>query len=373
MSVNIFFCYAREDEALLNKLKTHLRPSQRQGLIDVWYDRDINAGTEWEQEINQHLNSAQIVLLLVSPDFMDSDYCYSIEMKRAIERHERGEARVIPIILRPIDWQGAPFGKLQVLPQNASPVTIWTDLDLAFRDIAIQLRKVVKELQKLQMNISPHQEELLQSNNPRTPLWSRASELTDGNAQQEHVSSDILQALSEFRRCQKKVSELKSVHNMLHVLEVQLEGLSSAIQLFTRGEREEMKLLHKWFILLKKEINLPLPDFNYIEIAWWQASLRIDDLVDFATDSKVMKTLGDERLSIDIDVVRGGAPWVKELFILQRSFETKIGERDMNGVKSLSSELLTKCRTHLYRIDKRLLDAIKELELSSDLIIRYRT
>src|SRR5713101_4023783 len=104
MSLKIFFCYAREDEALLNKLKTQLRPLQRQGLIEIWHDRDISAGAEWEREIDKHLNTAQIILLLVSPDFMNSDYCYSIEMKRALERHEQGTAKVIPIILSYVHW-----------------------------------------------------------------------------------------------------------------------------------------------------------------------------------------------------------------------------------------------------------------------------
>src|ERR1700737_5079665 len=117
MPIKIFFCYAREDEPLLNKLKTHLRPLQRQGLIDVWYDRDISAGTEWEREISQHLNASQVILLLVSPDFMNSDYCYGIEMKRAMERHEREEVRIIPIVLRPVYWQGV-LGKLHVLPKD---------------------------------------------------------------------------------------------------------------------------------------------------------------------------------------------------------------------------------------------------------------
>src|SRR5690242_18483104 len=98
MAVKLFFCYAHEDEPLLNNLKTHLRPLQREGLINIWYDRDISAGTEWEEEIDRHLNEANIILLLVSPDFMDSDYCYGTEMQRALERHERGEARVIPVI-----------------------------------------------------------------------------------------------------------------------------------------------------------------------------------------------------------------------------------------------------------------------------------
>src|SRR6266700_7401715 len=112
MSVKIFFCYAHEDEPLLKILKSHLSPLQLQGIIDVWHDRDISAGTEWEQEISKHLNEADFILLLVSPDFMNSDYCYSVEMQRALERHKHQEARVIPIILRPVYWQGL-LGKLQ--------------------------------------------------------------------------------------------------------------------------------------------------------------------------------------------------------------------------------------------------------------------
>src|SRR5947209_20056526 len=130
MPVKIFFCYTHEDEALLNKLKTHLRPLQRQGLIDVWHDRDIGAGAKWEQEISKHLNEAEIILLLISPDFMDSDYCYGIEMKKALERHRREEANVIPIILRPVYWQGV-LGKLQALPTDAKPVIdrYWHSID----------------------------------------------------------------------------------------------------------------------------------------------------------------------------------------------------------------------------------------------------
>ncbi len=148
MPVKIFFCYAHEDELLLNKLKAHLRPMQREGLIDLWHDRDISAGTEWEREINEHLNTAQIILLLVSPDFMNSDYCYSIEMKRAMERHEHKEARVIPIILRHIRWQGAPFGKLQPLPTGGIPIVDpdWHNLDRAFFNVAEGISKVVEQL-----------------------------------------------------------------------------------------------------------------------------------------------------------------------------------------------------------------------------------
>ncbi len=146
MGVKIFFCYAHEDEALLNKLKTHLRPLQRRGLIDLWYDRDISAGTEWEREISNHLNTAQIILLLISPDFMNSDYCYGIEMQRAIERHERNDANVIPIILRHALWQEEPLSKLQALPKDAKPVKSWNDLDEALNDAAEGIRKVAMEI-----------------------------------------------------------------------------------------------------------------------------------------------------------------------------------------------------------------------------------
>src|SRR5256885_13228643 len=103
--LSIFFSYAHEDEALRNELEKHLSILRWQGIITEWYDRDIHAGTEWEHEIDTHLDTAQIILLLISPDFLASHYCYSIEMTRALERHIAGGARVIPIILRPVDWE----------------------------------------------------------------------------------------------------------------------------------------------------------------------------------------------------------------------------------------------------------------------------
>jgi TIR domain/CHAT domain len=145
-AVEIFYCYAHNDERLKKKLEIHLSLLKQEGLINGWYDREIRAGTEWSSEIEAHLNSAHIILLLVSPDFMASDYCYSIEMKRALERHDAQDARVIPIILRPTDWERAPFSKLQVLPADRKPVTRWSDRDAALLHVAQDIRKVVDEL-----------------------------------------------------------------------------------------------------------------------------------------------------------------------------------------------------------------------------------
>lgn len=144
--VNIFYSYAHEDEDLRVKLEKHLSVMRRNGEIAGWHDRDITAGAEWKKSIDEHLESAQIVLLLISDDFLASDYCYDIEMKRAMERHELGEARVIPIILRPCDWHGASFGQLQALPKDAKPITTWENVDEGFLSVARGLRTVVAEL-----------------------------------------------------------------------------------------------------------------------------------------------------------------------------------------------------------------------------------
>ena len=145
-SIEVFFAYSREDEELLNELVKHLRPLQRDGVISTWYDRDINAGSEWEGEIDSHLHSAKIILLLISADFMDSDYCYGVEMDKAMKRHEAEEVVVIPVILRPVYWQILQFSKLQALPKNAQAVTSWGNQDEAFLDIAQNIKKIANKL-----------------------------------------------------------------------------------------------------------------------------------------------------------------------------------------------------------------------------------
>src|SRR6185312_3125228 len=146
--LEVFCCYAREDQALLEDLRKHLMPLQRQDQIKSWSDTDLNAGAEWEKELHRHLESADIILLLISADFMSSDYCYSTEMGRAMTRHQQGSARVIPVILRSIHWQSAPFAELQAIPTNAIPVRNWPDPDVAFHDIAEHINTVVAKLQE---------------------------------------------------------------------------------------------------------------------------------------------------------------------------------------------------------------------------------
>lgn len=144
--LNLFISYAHEDEAFRQQLEKHLATLRREGLIAAWHDREITAGQEWAGEIDAALDRAHIVLLLVSADFMASEYCNEIETRRAMQRQQMGTSRVIPVLLRPADWRAAPFAKLQAIPTGARPLTDWPDPDAAFLDVVQHLRRVCREL-----------------------------------------------------------------------------------------------------------------------------------------------------------------------------------------------------------------------------------
>ena len=143
---NLFFSYSHKDEPLKNELETHLKLLERQALISGWHDRKILPGSKWDQEIDHNLETAQIVLLLISADFIASEYCWGREVRMALERHESGEAIVVPIILRPCDWQSAPFAMLQGLPREMKPITSWTDRDAAWTDVSLGIRAIAEKI-----------------------------------------------------------------------------------------------------------------------------------------------------------------------------------------------------------------------------------
>jgi internalin A len=136
----VFFSYSHKDESLRDELETHLKLLQRQRIISTWHDRKIMPGTEWDGEIDRYLESASIILLLVSADFLASDYCWDKEVTRAVQRDAAGEATVIPVVLRECDWKGAPFERLQGLPTDLKPVTAWDDRDAAWTNVARGIR-----------------------------------------------------------------------------------------------------------------------------------------------------------------------------------------------------------------------------------------
>jgi hypothetical protein len=144
--LRLFISYSHKDESLRVSLGDHLAALQREGLIEAWHDRKITAGQEWAGVIDANLGQADIILCLVSAGFLASPYCTDIELSLALERHEAGEACVIPVILKPADWEGTALGRLQALPANAKPVTNWSNRDEAFLSIARGIREVVQRL-----------------------------------------------------------------------------------------------------------------------------------------------------------------------------------------------------------------------------------
>jgi hypothetical protein len=141
----VFFSYSHHDELYRDQLEAHLASLRHEGKIESWHDRRLLAGSEFGAEIDQQINDADIVLLLVSANFLNSKYCYSIEMGRALERHRAGEARVIPVIVKPCDWESTPLGGLLATPRDGKAITTWPNFDEAFTDVAKQIRKVVEE------------------------------------------------------------------------------------------------------------------------------------------------------------------------------------------------------------------------------------
>ena len=144
--ITLFYSYAREDEAFRDRLEAHLAPLKRQGIIATWHDRLIDPGHDFAQAISQHLEEADIILLLISADFINSDYCYDQEMTRALEKHAQGDARVIPVIVRPCDWESMPFGKLQAIPTDGKPISSFPDQDTAFFEVAQAIRRVSRAI-----------------------------------------------------------------------------------------------------------------------------------------------------------------------------------------------------------------------------------
>ena len=143
---SLVFSYAHADEGLRNELEKHLSPLKRLGRISTWHDRRIVPGEEFAGQIDQHFADADIILLLISSDFIASDYCYQIEMRNALQRHHRGEAVVIPVILRPCAWQQLPFGKILAATVDGRSITQFASFDEGFVQVVEAVSRALDKL-----------------------------------------------------------------------------------------------------------------------------------------------------------------------------------------------------------------------------------
>jgi hypothetical protein len=366
--IHLFYSYAHSDISLRNELEKHLSLLRQQGHIAQWYDRDISAGMGWRDQINSNLERADIVLLLISADFLASEYCYSSEMKHALKRHDAGSARVIPVLLRPVDWQEAPFALLQMLPRNGKAITTWKNRDLAFEEIAIDIRAVVTELHKNKGSTTRTMvSDLFQTSRGDSPGQKKTPEEREDTEPVPTVYRRLFLAVDHLRQYHKKVSELKSVHNMLHEIERQLEGLTSMIQFqLLPYVIKEARSTPKWLFTKKEPASVSI-DITIVAAVWPQVRQKIDDLKYFATIE--MEALDEEHFRLNSDTMHGPL-WITELFELQIAFEGSMQEQDMKKMSDHAQTLLRISRSHLFLIDKQLLKAIKELEAASERILR---
>src|SRR5437763_11455102 len=143
-ALRLFISYSHVDQGLKNELVKHLEQLKRLSLIETWHDGALKPGDVWEEEISDQLEEADIILLLVSIDFINSPFCYDVELERALERHAEGTAVVIPVILRACHWQQTPFSKLQALPKDAKAINSWSDRDEAFTNVIDGIRSVAE-------------------------------------------------------------------------------------------------------------------------------------------------------------------------------------------------------------------------------------
>lgn len=144
MSKKVFISYSHKDESYRKDLEDHLSMLKRKEIISVWHDRKITPSEEWRNSIDTNLEEAELIIFLVSSSFLASDYCFDVEVKKAIQKQAEGSSKIISIIVRPCDWVDCEFAKFQAVPQNAKPITLWDNQDTAWLDVIDGIKKTLE-------------------------------------------------------------------------------------------------------------------------------------------------------------------------------------------------------------------------------------
>ena len=139
-----FISYSHKDQQYLDMLEKHLAQIKRDNLLVAWTDHAIEAGGSLNKEITDVLNNSDIFLALISPDYINSNYCFEKEFKAAQELHKLGNLKIVPIIVEPCDWHNTPFAKLKALPKDGKAVADWSNHNTAFLNVITELRKLLE-------------------------------------------------------------------------------------------------------------------------------------------------------------------------------------------------------------------------------------
>jgi hypothetical protein len=202
-----FISYCHHDKTALDRLHVHLRNLTRSGLIDTWFDHEILAGSELDSEIDKKLEAADLFLLLVSPDFLASDYCVDREMKRALERHETGDARVVPVIVEDCDWKGLPaLRKLKAVPTDGKAISEWANPNTAFLNVVQELRRILANESK---SDSAKKISLAPSSTPPTTTRYRAKREFDDIDRADFREAAFATIKEYFRRATFEIDSIE--------------------------------------------------------------------------------------------------------------------------------------------------------------------
>lgn len=254
--VEVFYSYADADVPLLKQLEHHLSVLRRGGIITTWHARHILPGADWQRELDQHLNTAALILLLISPDFLASDYQYGVELYRALERHAAKEARVIPLLVRPCDWHGTPFGKLQALPRNGKAITTWHPRDAAFAEIAQEIRTMLEAVQQLTFSTLPTVlPKIWQIPYSRNPVFTGREDLL-------HTLADVLQTDHSAMLSQPQTQAISGLGG-IGKTQLAIEYAYRAAQQYDAVfwvSAETQEILLAGYAALAEELNLPEKD-----------------------------------------------------------------------------------------------------------------
>lgn len=201
--VRIFISYSHADENYRHELGKHLQSLKHQKIVEIWHDRRIVSGEEWSKSIDKELSQSDIILLLISSDFISSNYCYDIEMNLAISRHESGDSVVIPVILRPCDWTDLPFGRFQAATKDGKPVIKYPSLDDAFLEITQNIKAMAKKLSKEGKGSNRNNSELTNSDSNKASQYApkitlRSSNLTLPKSFSDHDKDAFISEAFEY-------------------------------------------------------------------------------------------------------------------------------------------------------------------------------
>jgi hypothetical protein len=346
LPVEVFCSYSHKDDQYRQELAAHLSSLARQQLISTWYDREIAPGTNWEDQIDERLNSAALILLLISPDFLASDYCYEKELRIAIKRHDAGDARVIPIILRPVDWNFAPLNKLQVLPTDGKPVSKWDDRDDAYEVIARSIRTTVEAMAGMMaQTVVPQQA----ASTPASPNGA-----TSSAARAETASGAIERATA--RHCESVRSGLLALVDLMDLTEFRAAVASVRAEFADALDKisvfDGYKRLHDCLHTLQFDVHLFVlqeiertPDEGtWINLRLYEQTMR--QTVSRAEDIAGLGTVPEIHTT-----------WIEDLAQVDRTMAEAIEHKDPDRLRRTVQRLDRVCTLYPTLIDTQMMAA----------------